>query len=453
MKHLTQPLPTKWNRRFPALLGTAVVGLSACMQNPTEVDPVDYSQIPITAETAGQSLAASFASTQDWDKTSGPSADLQVMESVFGSTSTLKAQTGLPKMSVKSAEDLVIEIDSAAGLAHLTHTTQILGVTSVEKADVLWDAQAKDDIKDNEHIVRFSVQKTHLLGKVESAVFVDADGDGMINAVKPQSKVQITFEKTEAGQTETAVLVVGCGPDLNFDNDADNQIFQATWNRMRNKVLQAEASFQDGDDDGVVVDNADTSIVVVEMGDLEPLDRPLVKERHAHAKVKLFGKDKGDQPMAFGYTETMKNGRVNTVSMKNRFGKEDLIPNDTMTVRLETVAKREDDTLKTLSLEFVMNPGPDLKSEADDSAYAFHIHSTKHIGLEREAEFHFYADSPVLHGAEPTAGHFDGKATYANGKSATLKGEFSPKGFHAEYIGPEGGTWTVDYTLAGIVIP
>jgi hypothetical protein len=100
-----------------------------------------------------------------------------------------------------------------------------------------------------------------------------------------------------------------------------------------------------------------------------------------------------------------------------------------------------------------MNPGPDLKSEEDDSAYAFHIYSTKHLGFERDAEFHFYADFPVLHGEQPTAGHFDGKATYANGKTATLKGEFSPKGFSAEYIGPEEGKWTVDYNLAGKRIP
>jgi hypothetical protein len=447
------------------------MSFTACLQNPSEViDDTDYSQTAVTAQTAGTSLTKSFNGTKDWDQAIGNPADAGVMQAVFGASASLNqkaslakvaaqatGKSGLLKSSATQAEEMKIDIDSAAGVVYLTHTTTSLGLTIENKAEAKWDDKAKDTVKDNENLIRFSQTKTYLLGKVENASFVDGDGDGIINVVSPGSKVKIAFEKKELGITETAQIVVGCGPDLDFDTEDDNTIHQATWNRKKGSTLMAEAAFTDGDNDGIIVDNADTSVVVLQLSEFNPLDRPLVQEVHAKAKVRLFGKkngqDLGDEPMSFGYTETLKSGRVNTVSLKNRQGGEDFIKNDTMTVRLETVAKRDDDTLRTSAIEIVMNPGSDLKSDADDSAYSFHIFTQKKIGFEREAEFHFWAAAPVVHGQEPKAGRFEGEATYANGKTASLKGSFSPTGFQAEFTGPEGNTLAVSYSLSGEVIP
>lgn len=450
-------------RAAVAALALAGLNFTACLQNPTEtVDDADYSQVQVTAQTAGASLSQSFHQAKDWEAATGNTAatgamQTEIMQSVFGASAALNQKSSLAKAAAASVEDWAFTIDSAAGVVHLTQTVSVLGVTTVNKAEAKWDDKAKDDIKDNENLIRFSQTKTYLLGKVESAVFTDADGDGIVNAVSAGSKVKIAFEKKEGATVESATIVAGCGPDLNFDTEDDNTLHLAEWNRKVGGVLQAEASFSDADQDGIIVNNADTSVVLLQFSEYLPAHRPLVQEMHAKAKVRLFGKkngqDLGDEPVSFGYTETLKTGRVNTVSMKNRQGGEDLIKNDTMTVRLETVAKRDDDTLRTASIEIVMNPGADLKSDADDSAYAFHVKTQKKIGFEREAEFHFWSDAPVLKGQEPKAGHFEGEATYANGKKASLKGEFSPNGFSAEYTGPEGNTVTVQFSAAGAVIP
>ncbi len=457
----TQAHPSKTaNLTFGALGLLSSALLSACLQSPASdaTDATDYSRSKVTEKVAGQTLAESFSTTQDWDKTVSNPADRDAWQKVFGASTALKKKASLAKLARTSNEDWQVTIDSAAGLVHLSHKTEIAGITVQEEADAKWDDAAKDTIKDNEHLLRFSQTKTYPLGKVEKASFEDGDGDGLINPATKGSKVKITFLNTEGKTVETAVIIAGCGPDLNFDTEADNAIYQADWNRKIDGVLRAEASFLDADQDGIIVDNADTSLVEMRFSDYEPLDRPLVKERHTHAKVRVFGKDEngndqGDEPVSFGYTETLKSGRVTTVSLRNPNGGEDLVAGDTMTVSVETVAKRDDDTLKTLSLEIVMNPGQDLKSEDDDSVYAFHVKSSKHLGFEREAEFHFYADTPVLHGQEPTAGHFSGKATYANGQTATLEGSFSPRGFSAEYTGPQGSTLDVDFDLAGALQP
>ncbi len=434
-----------------ALSALSLCGLSACLNSPVEEE--DFSKSKVTHEVAGQTLAASFSTAGDWNQTAANPVDASVMQSVFGSTQGLSKRAALAKIARIGGDDMVITVDTAAGLAHITHSYETFGVKIVDKADAKWDDKAKDTVKDNENIVSFSQVKTYLLGKVETAVFADADGDGLVNAANKDSKVKILFVKKELGFTETATIIVGCGPDADFDGEDDNLIYQAEWNRKQGSTLKAQAAYLDGDSDGVVVNNADTSVVRVTFSEQEPLLRPRVASVNAHAKVRLFGKDKGDEPMSFGYTETLKNGRVNSVTMKNRQGGEDLIANDTMTVLLQTTVASASDTLKSLSIEFVMNPGTDLKSEDDNLLYALHIRSEKKKGFERKAEFHFWADPAVRHGEQPKAGRFEGEATYANGQTASLKGDFSPTGFHAEYSGPNGESASVMFNLVGGVKP
>jgi hypothetical protein len=427
--------------------------LSACMENPTQVDATDYRSMSVTSKTAGATLAGSFSSANNWSQTVTNPTDATVMESVLGSTQALGKKTALAKMARVAGDEMVITVDTVAGVAHITHNYSLLGVAIEDKADVKWDDKAQDQIDDNENVIGFSQSKHYLLGKVETAVFSDADGDQLVNALSETSKVKIVFTKVELGLTEVAVVVAGCGPDTNFKTETDNLIYQADWQRKKGSVVLAEASYLDGDKDGIVVNNADTSLVEVAFKEWNPMNRPLVSHLEAHATVRLFGKDNGDEPVQFGYTETLKTGRVNSVSMKNRFGEPAMIANDTLTVHFESKITNADDTLKYLAIDFVMNPGKDLKSDLDDSLYALHILSQKKIGFEREAEFHFWSDAAVAHGQEPKAGHFEGEATYANGKTASLKGSFSPAGFQAEYVGPEGDSASVGYSLLGTVKP
>jgi hypothetical protein len=154
--------------------------------------------------------------------------------------------------------------------------------------------------------------------------------------------------------------------------------------------------------------------------------------------------------MSFSYVETTKNGRTNSATLRNRAGGDEIVKGDTLYVRLETTKTAADDTLAHALIVFAMNPGQDLKSDADDSCYSIHVESDKRFGLERHAEFDFVSANPIPHGQAPAAGTFSGKAEYANGATVTLKGSFSPTGFSAEYKGPDGSA-KVEWSLTGVV--
>jgi hypothetical protein len=188
----------------------------------------------------------------------------------------------------------------------------------------------------------------------------------------------------------------------------------------------------------VVVDNSKDCIVSAQYSNLEPADRPLIKKADFKAKVKVLANKAGDEPITFSYVETTKTGRTNSATIKNRAGGDEIVKGDTMTVTLETVKTTDDDTLRHAVLVLTMNPGQDLKSDADDVCYGIHVESDKRFGLERHAEFDFVSATPIPHGQQPTAGTFSGEAEYANGQSVSLKGSFSPDGFSAEYHGPDG---------------
>jgi|GEM_PF-1963739 len=446
-----------WTGLWTALAGAAL--LSACL-NPTSES--DTATPPADVESGiGQALAASFSGAQAWELAADNRMDPELWGRVAVSAELLAGEgaaadlsgagTLLSKRSSSADDTLDIAVDSSLGLATVAHVYVLLGATVTDSAVIRWDDKAKDTVHDNENIVSFKQIKRNLLGQTEVTVFTDGDGDGLINPTQAGSKVDILCEKSGSGMTETTRLVVGCGPDMDFAGEADNLLFSASWEKRQGDKVMAEAEFADGDGDGMVRASADTSVVELRFKEVSPQGRPLVAELSGTAKIRLFGQDAGDEPVGFSYVETMKSGRINTVTLKNTRGEAEILGDDTLTVTLQTRAERADDTLKNLSVDFVMSLGKNLQSDADDSCYAFHVHSMKKIGLEREAEFHFLPDEPVLHGENPVSGHFEGQITFADGGMATLTGNFSPTGFHTEISGDAVAAGEFDFDLSGEV--
>ena len=431
------------------LLGSALF-LGACMTSTdeTDIDPA-FRNAKVDETTVGQSLTTNLALAGDWNAVATPSAGLQGLADISAKAGTLNGHgTALAKISARDTGVVVDTSTISLGYVIVTRKTPGLLITSFDSAWVKWDAQAKDSIKDNENILYFRrVETHHLGGKVEIVEFTDADGNKLINAVPGMdNKVKLVFTSEANGVTESTTLVVSSGPDASFDAEADNRILKAEWSKRKGAKLMAQGAYLDADNDGIVVDNAKTSLVLAKFSELEPQGRPLVKQVDAEAKVRIFTNKGGDEPVSFSFQEEWFTGRINSVTLKNRLGGTDIIKGDTLTVQLETKVTSQSDTLKFLHVDFVMNPGQDLKTDADDSLYAIHIRSQKRFGLERSAEFHLISDKPVPHGKLPESGSFSGKATYANGQSASLKGTFTPTSFMAEYTGPNGRTVKVEYT-------
>ena len=442
---------------WAALLGAALF-LGACVTSNEEgaaIDPA-YADAKIDARVAGQSLMAGFEQSKGWDGTFTAPTGLQPL-GVSTSVGTLGKRAAMPKLSGDADLGGALHVnldDTAKGYATLYAEYALLLENIKDTAIVKWDDKAKDTVKDNENVFSFKRVTTSLGGKVETAEFTDGDGDKIVTAQPGKdNKVRLVLTVQDQGVTEKTTLLVGAGPDADFDNEADNTILEAAWVKTdKNGNTLGTGSYTDADGDGIVTDNAKTSLVLAQYTEFEPKDRPLLKKVDFQAKVRVLANKAGTEPVSFSYTETSKLGRVSVATIKNRAGGTEIVKGDTMTVHLETTVTAADDTLKHASVDFVMNPGQDLNNDSDDVCYAIHVHTEKKFGLERSAEFHFISDKGIPHGQEPTAGTFTGSATYANGKSISMKGSFSPAGFSAEFTGPEGNTVKVEYSAGGILV-
>jgi hypothetical protein len=440
---------------WAALMGAALF-LGACVvsneEKGPEVDP-EFADAKLDARVAGQSLIAGFEQGKDWSTTFTAPAGLQPLGSLSTGVGALKKQAAMAGEIDLGGELHANLDDTAKGYATIYAEYQLLLTNVKDTAIVKWDANAKDTIKDNENILSFKRVSTTLGGKVETAEFTDGDGDKQVTPVPGMdNKVKLVFTMQDKDVVEKTTLLVGAGGDDDFDKEGDNTILHADWIKTKGGVTTGTGSYTDADGDGIITDNSKTSIVLAKYSEIEPKDRPFIKKADFEAKVRVLANKAGDEPVTFSYEETTKFGRTNKVSIRNREGGTEIVKGDTMTVHLETTVTAAEDTLKSASIEFVMNMGQDLKSDTDDVCYAIHVKTSKRFGLEREAEFNFISAQPIPHGAEPVAGTFDGKVSYANGKSATLSGTFSPEGFSVKYTGPEGNTVTVEFTKQGDLV-
>ena len=431
----------------------AALFLGGCINSVQEnvIDPA-FKDAKVDARVGGQSLSGNFQQGKDWNNTMTTPTGLQAFSNLFTKVGGLKKQSALPKQSsldIGAAVKMDYS-DTAKGIFRITSETKLLLTTMEDTVVGKWDDNARDNIGDNEHIISWKRVSTSIGGKIETASFTDGDKDGIITPTPGMdNRVRINLISSENGTMEKTFLLVGAGPDANFDNDSDNTVIEATWTKTKDLVVVGQGAYLDGDGDGVVTDNSKTCVVEAKYSEINPKDRPLVKKVTFNAKVRVFANKAGDEPLTFSYVEEMLSGRINAVTIKNRAGGPEFVKGDTMTVRLATMVTDDKDTLRSAVIEFIMNPGLDLKSDSDDSCYAIHITTEKKFGFERSTEFNFISKSAIPHGQNPTEGTFDGKASYANGKTALLKGSFSPTGFSATYTAPDGGTAAVEYSKTG----
>ena len=411
------------NTARAALLGSTLL-FAACVtsnEDKAAVDP-QYKDAKVDARVAGQTLTGSFTQSLQWNSTITTPTGMQNLGDISTSVGSLQKTAALAKgaADIDLGGGVMAHLDdSSKGSVMIYHKYNIVLNRIEDTAIVRWDDRGVADLR------------------VETSEFSDADGDGLVNAVPGgDNKVKIAFTVEENGTVEKTELVAGTGPDGSFDTENDNIVYEAKWTRSKDGVVIGTGGFQDADGDGIVVDNSK--------------DRPLIAKVDFKAKLKVLAHKAGTVPMTFSYVETTKTGRTNSATLRNRAGGEEIVKGDTMYVTLETTKTADSDTLAHAILVFAMNPGQDLNSDADDSCYSIHVESDHRFGLERHAEFDFVSAHPIQNGQLPTAGTFSGEADYANGKSITLKGSFSPTGFSAEYTGPDGSA-KVEWNLSGIL--
>ncbi len=365
-----------------SLLTLPAIGLALALIGCNAAGPDSDASVEISSQAAGNSVAAYFSEGMNWGEISAMHTDTDLQALTHEMLQSENSASPLSKSAAELLNDnLQIDLsDTAKGVAYVyfTHSSALL--TRHDTAEVVWDDKARDDIKDNENIIRAISHTRYQNGREDRVELTDGDGDGIL------------IDKTSPA-----------------------------------------------------------SVVSLELVTTNPRNKPFVQESRVRAKIRILADNAGDEPVAFFAEEIFKNGRVHTIRMENALGEEEIIKGDTLRVIVETQGAPRNDSLRSMKLIYTLNPGQDLKDESDNSLYSFSLYARKSRGAEREAEFHFIADKPVPHGQEPESGAFNSKLTYANGKSVTLAGSFSPEGFEAVFTGPEGGSKSISITRSGEV--
>jgi hypothetical protein len=437
---------------FAILAGFAAVLLNACMTDSDAQDPEydKYKDTPVTQATAQASLAAQAEFMADWDA--------NVQDSVAGGAIPgMGAGAEWPAMQKSAAlqkagaDVFVVDSSTAAqGYGTFIATRGSLLATTYDTAIVRWDAQARDNVSNNENVMRWSHTVVWFNGGiVERAAFTDADGDGLVTVVAGRSnRVRIDFRKNWTRldgkeQVETAVVVAEPGPDNDFDTEGDNRLYQAEWKRTVAGAATASVVFTDEDGDGRVLDNGAVSVVRLTAWESDPPFRPRVKGVRAVVRVRKPGYGLGEEPVGFEYTDTLRNGRIGKIYLRNSDGGDVIVANDTLRLFVETRQRANNDSLRSLDVEVAFSMGANLKSKNDDVFYSLKAEAHNRLGFHRDVKFAVISNAPVPRGQEPQSGSFSLEVTYANRKSVSLEGTFTPTAFDGVYTGPAGDTASV----------
>ncbi|GEM_PF-3583157 len=332
--------------------------------------------------------------------------------------------SGLAKASADTACSGTLKFD----------TTTITAPTkaTVNSLTLCEDANLPDSTKGNKTVLHGSSVTTFLSGRVESAEITDADGDGKLNPVAGKaSKARMILTATEAGITERTVLLVGPGPDNDFDTEKDNLVYEAAWTKTGNggKDTLGTAVYTDADGDGVAVDNGKPSTVDLDLYQKGPTtDHPdAVWSRIRMRMVTVYGVD-AKEAKRVHFEMAGADGRIQSADLLNKDGGRDFVMSDTLQAHFLAVGASAQDTVDTMETTLIMKVGKDLDDKSDDSVYAMDVRVVKKLGEEKSARFAFKSDRPIPSGQKPASGTVSMKIDYGDGSSLEVDGKLSGQG-------------------------
>lgn len=350
------------------------------------------------------------------------------------------AKVGLPKASAatQAAGGLLSGLAKASadtacsGTLKFDTTIAAPTKTTVNSLTLCVDAKLLDSIKGNETVLHGSSVTTFLNGRVESAEISDADGDGKLNPVAGKaSKARMILTATESGITEKTILLVGPGPDNDFDTEKDNLVYEASWSKTGNagKDTLGTAVYTDADGDGVAVDNAKPSTLDLDLYQKGPTpDHPdAVWSRVRMRLVTTYGVE-AKEAKRVHFEMASADGRIQSADLLNKDRGQDFNMSDTLKAHFLSIGSAATDTVDTMETFLTMKVGKDLDDKSDDSVYAMDVRTVKKLGGEKSARFTFKSDRPIPSGLKPTSGTVSMKITYGDASTLEVDGRLSGSG-------------------------
>lgn len=320
-----------------------------------------------------------------------------------------------------------IEPGCTSGIITATDTVKASLKYTVDTLSVCLDAKALDSTQGNETIVRGRSVTTYSSGRVETADISDADGDGILNPKSAAAKANIVFTASEKGVLERTVLVVGPGPDMNFDTEADNLVYSASWSKTSGTDTLGTAVYADADSDGVAIDNGKASVVDLDFYQQGPsADHPEAVWTRARMRLVVRYQAEAKEVRRVRFEMEDKDGRRQTGEVLNAQGGIYFDMKDTVQAHFVSLATSPADTLDSSDVHLIMGLGKDFDDKGDDSIYAMDVRTVKKLGEERDAHFSFLADKPIPSGRDPQSGTLSMQVDYIDNTSIQVDGKITP---------------------------
>ncbi|MEO7424168.1 MAG: hypothetical protein ABI036_03210 [Fibrobacteria bacterium] len=297
---------------------------------------------------------------------------------------------------------------------------------TVNSASICLDAFFLDTIKGNETILSAKFVSTYAGGRVETAVITDGDGDGRLNPADEYSRENILFTAAENGVTEKTEILVGAGPDLDFNGEADNRLYAIAWSKVSGSDTLGTAVYTDADGDGVAIDNSKASLVDLDFYQRGPsADHPDAVWSRAKLRLVVRYQEEAKEVKRVRFEMEDSTGRREIGEVLDRSGAADFDMRDTVQAHFLTHATAGSDTLDSLDVRLTMGLGRDFDAKSDDSIYAMDMRSAKKLGEEKSAHFAFRSDKPIPSGKDPVSGELSMEVEYADGTSLSVEGMIS----------------------------
>ncbi len=406
----------------------------ACIESPKDEPHAGVDDFPNTVQAL---VRSSLQQGGDFNTLNTvPNTALTAISATSVDVPAVDSSKGLKKISVLSQDSSAIDLSHILqGYAIFSNKNEGLFFTRLDTAYVRWDSLAKDTIKNNEHYLRTKQIVISRAGKIETVELIDADGDGIINAIAGKTnKVHALFTVFEKDTVQKADLILGPGPDENFDTENDNQIYTVNWIKTYLGDTIGKAEYYDADNDGFAIDNgAPFSVVDVRFFEKNPRFKPLVESSTLEARLQIKYKDITQGMLRFSGIEKMRSGRIHSVLLLNKLGGLDLDWSDTLQAQLQISTPSNTDTLDNLKITYLLRKGKNLDDNKNDTLYAFDITTKNKIGEERESHFIFKSDLPIPSGQEPKQGSLNVQVTYSDSTSIELSGKLKTGEFSGTF--------------------
>jgi len=426
-------------RHLAPLLSLALLGgLAACDGS----DSASLLNSPAGSEpTASGAAVVAFAQGSSLDSASDVlnGFDLASPETGSFGTPTVSVAATAGRVAARTAAGSDITLlpglsDTAKGYITFTGTQTFAWGTQTDTVRLGWRSGAADTTQ--VHWLRGS--KTWNTSMTDLYSLVPENGT-VLSAGRAWLDSRRTFA---GGLVHHARMLADGGPDSSYGTEADNRIWNVSWQKIKGGDTLARAQAANADSTRPLTG---ATRIVASAWEGAVLAHPLQKSRSWSLVAAIDGTD--TTVLSLSAVRTGKYGRIDSVTTRNANGSAFTGVGDTAVVRhfVQYAGQTDADTL--LSREATMKVRL-AKGLGKDGNYLLGVTARRdhRLGVVARTEFSWTALTEVLQGTQPVDGTLLHVSTLRDGRKATLAGTFGNGVIDGTWTAPDGTVTVIHQT-------